>query len=527
MAKKVLVTEKLAEAGLEILRGEGYEVDVKLNLSPEELIATIPDYDALIIRSATKVTADVIAAATKLRIIGRAGVGVDNVDVDAASEKGIVVCNAPTSNIISAAEHTMALLLSAARNIAAADHSMKEGKWERSNFTGVELYNKTLAIFGLGRIGGLVAKRARAFGMNLIGYDPYCSMERAESLGVKLYDSIDDICPLADFITVHLPKTKETIGMFGPEQYAKMKDGVILVNAARGGIYDIKSLSDFIAAGKIGACGIDVWESEPCTESPLHCFDNATLTPHLGASTKEAQLRAGTQIAEFVAAGLEGSIVPTAVNMAPVPPEVMDSVGPYIPACQLMGSILSQISNRDIPSRLQIKAYGSLAGSDLGILIAGALDGFLSYRNTMTNVTPVNATAVAQRHGIKIETASESDAGEYASIVSLNADGRELACTLSGIAQNPRIVSFLGYPCDITPGKNVLIFEYKDRPGRVGEIGSILGEAGVNISTMQISAKTEEGEAIMFMNVDAGVTEEILAELREKIDFENMWFINL
>ncbi|MEG2933710.1 MAG: hydroxyacid dehydrogenase, partial [Gordonibacter sp.] len=309
MAKKVLVAENLADAGLAILRGKGYEVDVKLDMTPEELVAAIPEYAALIVRSATKVDRAVIEAGERLRIIGRAGVGVDNVDVDAATERGVIVCNAPTSNIVSAAEQTMGLILACARKTPQANASMHAGKWERGKFTGIELYEKTLAIFGLGRIGGLVAERARAFGMKLVGYDPYCSPERAEQLGVTLYEDVDAIVPLADFITVHLPKTKETIGMFGPDQYARMKDGVVLVNAARGGIYDVKSLADFLAAGKIGAVGMDVWESEPCTDSPLHEFDNAILTPHLGASTKEAQLRAGVQTAEAVAAGLAGSIV--------------------------------------------------------------------------------------------------------------------------------------------------------------------------------------------------------------------------
>ncbi|MEI3230977.1 MAG: hydroxyacid dehydrogenase [Gordonibacter pamelaeae] len=267
MTKKVLVAERLADAGLAVLRDKGYEVDVKLKMPPEELIATIPAYDALIVRSATKVTREVIEAGKNLRIIGRAGVGVDNVDVEAATERGVIVCNAPTSNIVSAAEHTMALMLACARNVAQANASMHEGLWERTKFTGVELYEKTLAIFGLGRIGGLVAERARAFGMRLVGYDPYCSPERAEQLGVTLYDDVDAIVPLADFITVHLPKTKQTIGMFGPDQYARMKDGVILVNAARGGIYNVDSLADFLAAGKIGAVGLDVWENEPCTEA--------------------------------------------------------------------------------------------------------------------------------------------------------------------------------------------------------------------------------------------------------------------
>ncbi|MEG0070332.1 MAG: phosphoglycerate dehydrogenase [Raoultibacter sp.] len=525
MTKKVLISEKLSEAGIEILRDKGYEVDVKLDLTPETLVEAIPEYDALIVRSATQVTPEVIEAGTKLIIIGRAGVGVDNVNVEAATEHGIIVCNAPTSNIVSAAEQTMALILACARKTPQANASMKAGKWERSKFTGVELFEKTLAIFGLGRIGGLVAERARAFGMNLIGFDPYCSPDRAEALGVTLYDNVDDIVPLADFITVHLPKTKETIGMFGPEQYANMKDGVILVNVARGGIYNMESLADFLAAGKIGAAGIDVWESEPCTASPVHEFDNAILTPHLGASTKEAQKRAGTQIAEYVAAGLEGSIVPTAVNMASVPPEVMDAVGPYVPACQMMGSILTQITG-SVPSKLKITAAGSLAGADLSILTAGSLNGLLS-KYAKANVSPVNADAVAKRHGVRIELASENDAHEYASTVTLSVDGAEASCTLSGAAQMPRIVSLLGYQIDITPATNSLIFEYVDAPGRIGIIGTILGNAGVNITTMQIGAKSEEKNALIFMNVEGVVDDKVMSQLNEALELKNLWRIKL
>ncbi len=526
MTKKVLVSEKLAEAGLAVLRDKGIEVDVKLKMTPEELLAAIPEYDGLIVRSATKVTREVIEAGGKLRIIGRAGVGVDNVDVEAATERGVIVCNAPTSNIVSAAEHTMALMLACARNIAPANASMHAGVWERAKFTGVELYEKTLAIFGLGRIGGLVAERARAFGMKLIGYDPYCSPERAEQLGVTLYDDVNAIVPLADFITVHLPKTKETIGMFGPEQYAAMKDGVILVNAARGGSFNVDSLADFLAAGKIGAVGLDVYETEPCRESPLHEFENAILTPHLGASTLEAQLRAGVQTAEYVAAGLEGSIVPTALNMAPVPPEVMDTVGPYVPACQMMGSMLSQIHG-EVPQFLKLTAAGALANADLSILVAGMLKGLLSYQNTAT-VTPVNAEAVAKRHGIRIDTLSNADAAGYASTVSIVADGTEVACTLAGEAQAARLVSLLGYKMDIAPASQSLVFEYEDAPGRVGTIGTILGEAGINITTMQIGTKSEERCALAYMNVEGSVDEDVLAKLRAGLaDLKNLWYIKL
>lgn len=525
-AKKVLVTEKVADAGLEALRDRGLEVDVRLDMTPEELIATIPDYDALIIRSATKVSRDVIEAAEKLRVIGRAGVVVDSVDLDAATERGIIVCNAPTSNLVSAAEHTMALMLACARNIAQANASMHKGKWERNRFVGTELYEKTLAIFGLGRIGGLVAERAKAFGMKLIGYDPYCSPGRAEQLGVTLYDDVEAILPLADFVTVHLPKTKETIGMFGPDQFAHMKDGVILINTARAGIYNVDSLADFLAAGKIGAVGLDVFQDEPCAESPLHEFENAILTPHLSASTVEAQRRAGVQTAEYVAAGLDGSIVPTALNMAPLPPEVMDAVGPYVPACQMMGSILAQMDG-EIPQYLKLTAAGSLSTVDLSILVAGTLKGLLSYKR-VAMVTPVNAESMAKRHGIKVETLSHADAEGYASAVSIVADGTEIACTLADEAHGARLVSLLGYKLDIAPAGQSLVFEYEDAPGRVGVIGTILGEQGINITTMQICTKPDEQRALVYVNVEGAVDDTVLAELREGVSgLANLWYIRL
>ncbi|TLM89956.1 MAG: phosphoglycerate dehydrogenase, partial [Actinobacteria bacterium] len=309
---KVLVAERIAASGIGLLQSK-FDVDVRIDLTPEQLVAEIPAYDALIVRSATQATREVIQAGVNLKIIGRAGVGVDNVDVDAATERGIIVCNAPTSNVVSAAEQTMALMLAMARKTPQANASMKQGKWERSKFTGSELYEKTLAIFGLGRIGSLVAERAKGFGMNLIGYDPYISESRAAEMGITIYEKVEDILPLADFITVHLPKTKETIGMFGAEQFAAMRDGVYLVNTARGGIYQPQALADALRSGKVAGAAIDVFEVEPCTDSPLIEIDNAILTPHLGASTSEAQDRAGEQIAEYVALGLEGRMVPTAV----------------------------------------------------------------------------------------------------------------------------------------------------------------------------------------------------------------------
>ncbi len=525
MTKRILVTERIAEEGLEVLRRRGYEVDVRLGLSPEELIAAIPPYDALIVRSGTMVDEAVIAAADNLKIIGRAGVTVDNIDIDAATSRDVIVCNAPTSNIVSAAEHAFALMLAAARRLPQAAASMKRGEWERATFTGTELFGKTLAIFGLGRIGELMAQRARAFGMKLVAYDPYCSLERAEHLGVRLYDSVDEILPVADFISVHLPRTADTYHMFGPEQFAAMKDGVIVVNAARGGIYDVDALADFVAAGKVVGAALDVYEEEPCCDSPLHDLDGAILTPHIAAVTKEAQVRAGKQIAEAVWAGLEGSIVPTAVNRSPLPPEVLDVLGPYVPACKMMGRILAQILGAT-PKLLNVTLEGALSSADTTPLVSAALDGLLPDRKTST-VTAPNAVTMAARYGIHVETDTSSDAQEYAAAVRLEADGAEVAATLYGVEQRPRIISLLGYKIDIVPTVSGLVFEYEDAPGRIGAIGTVLGNAGVNITTMQIGRNEEATDALVYMNVEGPVDEEVLAQLHESIDLKNLWYLSL
>jgi len=525
MAKRVLVTERIADEGLEALERRGLEVDVRLDLTPEQLIEAIPPYDAIIVMSATRMTPEVIDAAANLKIIGRAGVTVDNINVDAATAKGIIVCNAPTSNIVSAAEHTMALLLAAARRIPQANASMHSGEWDRASFVGSELLGKTLAIFGLGRVGELVAQRARAFGMKLVAYDPYCSLERAEHLGVRLYDSMDEVLPLADFITVHLPKTAETTHMFGPEQFAACKEGVVVVNTARGGIYDVESLADFVAAGKVAAVALDSFEEEPCTASPLHEFPNAILTPHLSPMTHEAQRRASTQIAEAVVAGLAGGMVATAVNLSPLPPEVLDAVGPYVPACRMMGTMVSQILGRT-PKSLKVELAGAICDADPAPLVAAVLDGGLSYRR-IGSFTAANADAVAARHGIALTTSAVRDAQEYASSVRLTADGIEVGATLFGTEHTPRIISLLDYKIDIAPARCSLVFEYVDAPGRIGTIGTILGEAGANITTMQIGTKPEDSCALVYMNVEGDVDGAVLDRLREAIDLRNLWKIIL
>jgi D-3-phosphoglycerate dehydrogenase len=526
MAEKILITDEIVPEGIEYLQEKGYEVDCNYDLSHADLVSIIKDYDALIVRSATTLDRAVFEAGKKLRVVGRAGVGVDNIDIEAANAYGVIVCNAPVSNTVSAAEHTFALMLSAARNVAAADACMKQGGWSRRDFYGTELYHKTLAIFGLGRIGGLVADRARAFGMNLVGYDPYCSRERAAQLGVKLYDSLEDILPIADFITVHLPATDETIRMFGPEEFARMKDGVILVNGARGGIYDIKALSDFIAAGKVAACGIDVWEEQPCYDSPLHEFKQATLTPHVGSLTFEAQYRAGMQIAEYVADGLSGSVVTTALNISSVSSDDMELLAPYVPVCKLIGSALSQMNKGELPATLSVTTAGNLAGLDARLLVASALDGYLSGEKRV-RVTPTNVDTIAQRHGIRIEMHSSADAQEYASCVRIEADGDVIVGTTAGLVQAPRIVSFMGYQCDIAPGDHFLVMQYVDQPGRVGSIGTILGDANVNITTMQVSTMDDSDLVLVFMNIEADLSDEVIDKLTLATELTKLWVLNL
>jgi D-3-phosphoglycerate dehydrogenase / 2-oxoglutarate reductase len=525
MAYKVLVTEKVDKACINALRTRGCEVTQRTDLTEEQLIECVNGFDAMVVRSHTPVTRAVIEAGRSIKVIGRAGVSIDNIDVAAATERGVIVCNAPTSNIVSAAEFAMSLILACARKLPQANASMHAGQWGTS-FDGRELYEKTLAIVGLGRVGGLVAERASAFGMKIVGYDPYCNADRANALGVTLYDDIEALLPIADVITVHVPRTSETRGMFGPNEFAAMKDGVILVNIARGGIFDEKSLADFVAAGKIGAVGLDAFDEEPCTTSPLRDFDNVIITPHIGAATAEAQRRAGVQIAMYVTAGLAGSLVPTAVNMAPVPPEVLDAVGPYVPACQMLGSLLAQISPT-IPKNLKLTASGNIAAADTTVLVASVLKGLLAYKNGIT-VTPVNAEQVAKRHGIEVTTASDSTALGYFSSVSIVADGIEASCTRTDPGRPARIISLFGYDMDIEPGDQSLIFEYGDGSGRIGVIGTILGAHDVNITTMKIGTREDSDRAVVYMNVEGDVTEAIMDELREGIsDLKNLWYVKM
>ena len=525
---KVLVAEKIADSGIEQLKGK-YDVEVKLDMTPEQLVAEIPAYDALIVRSATKATREVIEAGKNLKIIGRAGVGVDNVDVQAATERGIIVCNAPTSNIVSAAEHTVALMLAQSRNIPQAAASMRECKWERSKFTGSELYEKTLAIFGLGRIGSLVAERARGFGIRMIGFDPYVTPERAQSMGVELMEDVDAILAEADYITVHLPKTKETIGMFGAEQFAKMKDGVRLINTARGGIYQTDALMDALKSGKVASAAIDVYAQEPCTDSPLVEFDNVILTPHLGASTAEAQDRAGEQIAEYVAMGLDGSMVPTAVNIAPVAPEVLEKVGPFIELSENLGTMVAQMARGGVDA-LEVRFIGALAETDTGILKTAVLKGMLSVVSA-ESVNFVNADYYAEQRGIKITETKIAETHDYISMVMVKAetsDGPlEIGATLMGKKNEPRLVSLYGFDLDMLPSQYMSFFLYEDRPGMIGKAGTVLGAHDINIAAMQVGRKKIGGNALMGVNVDTPVPVDVLDKIVAEAGIEKAWSVEL
>jgi len=529
---KVLVAEKIADEGIEKLRAEGYDVDVIDGRREEDLIATIPGYDALIVCSDAPATEAVMEAGRNLKVIGRAGIGLGNVDVRSATEHGIIVCNAPTSIVMSAAEQTFALILAVTRHIPQANAAMHEGRWEHARFVGSELYGKTLAIFGLGRIGALVADRAHAFEMEVIAYDPYCPPERAQQLGVTLCGTVEEACATADIITAHLPKTAETVRMFGAEQYALMKDGVYLINNACGDIFDLDAMVPFLENGHIAGLGLDVYEPEPCTASPVHRFENVILTPHIGASTYEARNRAGVQIAQYVTDGLRGRMVPTAVNVAPVPAETIDTVGPYIPACETLGHIIAQMADADFTA-LDLCVYGDLATQDVTVLATAALGGIFSEEGDPANL--VNAAYIAEQRGMTINISGSPLSPDYSSMADLTArmgkDEIEIACTVSGNSLQTRIVSIDGYKLDFVPGSNFMVLVYEDRPGRLGQIGTIMGDAGINIETLELSDAKKNGKtdnrALVAFNVDGPVPDEIKERLGRAVDLAEGYFIDL
>jgi len=515
---KVLVTDPLAPAGVEILAIE-HDVDVLTELSKAELLGIIGGYDALVVRSQTQVDADVIAAGKRLKVIARAGVGVDNVDLDAATRSGIVVCNAPQSNIISAAEHTVAMLLAVARNIPQAHGALIEGRWERSRWTGTEIFGKTIGVLGLGRIGSLVAKRCQAFGMDVIAYDPFLAPDRAARMDVELLQSVEAVLTRADFVTVHLPRTPETANLLDADMLALMRPEARLINVARGGIIDESALADALREGRIAGAALDVFAHEPLAGSPLFGLPNVVLTPHLGASTSEAQDKAGTQVAEFVNLALAGEFIPSALNLQGGPLD--DTIRPFLSLSERLGRLLAALADDGITGEITAEFLGAIAASDCRVLGLGVLRGVLSAASTEP-VTLVNAPLMAEHRGISLREINDPQSGDYVSLLRVRCvrrDGRvvRVAGTVLQPGDRERIVEFWDTPIDVEPSEHMAFFRYDDRPGVIGAIGTACGEADVNIAAAQVGRKVGGGEAIMALALDAALTPSVLAAITERI----------
>ncbi len=506
---RVLVTEKIAEGGLDRLRAAGHVIDTRLGMSPEELIDAVAGAHALIIRSATTVTADVLAAGADLVVVGRAGIGLDNVDVEAATRQGVMVVNAPQSNILSAAEHTMALLLAQARNIPQAHAALAAGRWERSQWEGVELADKTLGVIGLGRIGKLVAQRASAFGMNILAYDPFVSADRARQLNIELV-TLDRLMADADFVTLHVAKTPETTGLVGKELLAKAKPGIRIINVARGGIVDEDALADAIRSGRVGGAALDVFAHEPTTQSALFELSQVVVTPHLGASTREAQDKAGDTIAEQVGLALAGEFVPFAVNVSAA--EASETVRPFLPLAERLGRLFAAL-NDGAPDVLSVEYQGQLADYDTRILTLSVLKGLFAH-STEEPVSYVNAPQLAAERGLEVRDTTTSTARDYVNLLTLSGGDHALAGTLVGLSLEPRIVMVDGHTVDLPPARHMLVVRNDDRPGVIGQVGTILGDAGINIDDMDVGRSPEGKSALMVLSTDEGVPVDVQDALR-------------
>ncbi|GGQ02901.1 phosphoglycerate dehydrogenase [Streptosporangium pseudovulgare] len=512
----VLVAEELSEAGLAVL-GADFDVRHVDGADRAQFLPALAGVDALIVRSATQVDAEAIAAAPKLRVVARAGVGLDNVDVEAATKAGVMVVNAPTSNITSAAEHTVALILASARNVAQAHSALKGGEWKRSKYTGVELDEKVVAILGLGKIGQLVAQRLQPFGVELIAYDPYLQPARAAQMGVRLV-SLEEALAEADFITVHLPKSKETIGLIGDKELRAVKPTVRLINVARGGIIDENALYSAIKEGRVAGAGIDVFPKEPVTDSPLFELDQVVVTPHLGASTHEAQEKAGTQVARSVKLALAGEFVPDAVNVQGG--AVAEDVKPGLPLAEKLGRVFTALAG-EVATRLDVEVRGEIAAHDVRVLELAALKGVFA-DVVEDSVTYVNAPLLAKDRGVTVELVTSPESPDWRNVVTVRgvlADGRTVSVsgTLSGPRQITKIVEVNGYQMEIEPTDHLSFFAYSDRPGVVGIVGRILGDHGINIASMQVSRDVKGGKALIALTVDTAIPADVVDQIAGEI----------
>ncbi|MCU1396068.1 MAG: serA [Ilumatobacteraceae bacterium] len=516
---RILVTEEIADGGLDRLRAAGHEVDVQLDLS--QLNDHIVGAHALIIRSATQVTAELLELGTDLIVVGRAGIGLDNVDVEAATRRGVMVVNAPQSNIISAAEHTMALLLAQARNVPQAHAALKAGRWERTRWEGVELSDKTLGIVGLGRIGKLVADRAKAFGMRLVAYDPFVSADRARTMGVELL-ALDQLVAESDFITIHLPKTKETTGIIGRDLFLKAKPSLRVINVARGGIVDEEALAEAISGGVIAGAALDVFTKEPMTESPLFGLDAVVVTPHLGASTREAQDKAGDTIADMVQLALAGEFVPFAVNINAA--EANETLKPFLPLAERLGRLFASLIGGS-PQTLEICAEGEIAGYDTRILTLAALKGFFG-AHSEEPVTYVNAPQLAKDSGVDVREVSCATSADYVNLITLTGGGHSISGTLSGRRSEQRIVAIDDHTFDVPPTDYMMMVKNDDRPGVIGLVGTLLGDAGVNIADMDVGRAATPGTATMLIAPTGEVSNAVVEQLRAAPGILSVFVLN-
>ena len=513
MTAKVLVRESIADAGVDLLR-ERFDVDVDADSALEEIIDR---YDAIVVRSATKLTADLIDRAVNLKVIGRAGVGVDNVDVDAATRRGIVVANAPESTVVSASEHTIGLLVALARNIPQAHAALKQGRWERQAYGGIELAGKTLGVLGFGRIGQQVARRAAGLGMRICAYDPYVAPERFRELGAERVETPEDVFAAADFITLHLPLTQETRGSLDAAAFARMRDGVHLVNAARGGLVDEDALLDALRSGKVAGAALDVFSAEPYS-GPLLELDNVVVTPHLAASTDEAQDRAGLIVAEQVVAALEGGVVTNAVNIPAIGSEDLEVLGPYVPLAAKLGRLAMELAEGRA-DEIVVTAYGGLADYDTRLLSVSALNGAFQGRADRP-VNYVNAPLIAQERGIEVREERSQSARDFTNLLRVAIrSGDELvrvAGTTIGRENRQWLVSALGFDLDLELAPLLVLCRYDDVPGVIGRVGTLFGDAGVNIANMTVSRSRRGGKALMVLSVDSPPPPELVGRLRSE-----------
>ena len=519
MTAVVLIAEELAPAAIDVLAHD-FDVRHVEGTDRPALLAALADADALIIRSATQVDAEAIAAAPRLKVVARAGVGLDNVEVPAATARGVMVVNAPTSNIVSAAEQAVALLLTVARNTASASTALKAGEWKRSKYTGVEVQGKTVGVVGLGRIGVLFAQRIAAFGTRLIAYDPYIQPARAAQLGVRLV-GLDELLRESDFISIHLPKTPETIGLIGEKELSLVKPGVRIINAARGGLIDEQALADAIAEGRVGGAGVDVYAKEPCTASPLFAFDSVVATPHLGASTHEAQDKAGLAVAKSVKLALQGEFVPDAVNVQ-VGGIVAEDVRPLLPLAEKLGKVFTAVAG-GVAASVTVEVRGEIIANDVSVLKLAATKGLFA-SVVEEQVTYVNAPHLAADRGVELALITHTETVDHPNLVTLRGalpDGRTVSVSGTVVNTGTRDVIKLtevdGFDLELGADGILLFLRYADRPGVVGTIGTILGQAGVNIAAMQVARREAGGEALMTLTVDSAVGVELLASAADAV----------